>query len=140
MEQILILKIEASDKAFYEEIKQILMKYAHINEMDVEFNSPIILAGLEIYPVRRKVYKDNRDVFLTVKEFNLLYLLALNSGKVLTYEQIYYRVWKADPIGNINNVIAYHICQIKKKLLDEKEDLAFDIICVREIGYCFEEK
>ena len=46
------------------------------------------LPGLEIYPSKRKVFRDRQEIQLTTKEYEILLLLASNKGHVLTYNQI----------------------------------------------------
>ena len=52
------------------------------------------LPGLEIYPDRRKAYRDRREINLATKEYDLLCLLVANKGRVLTYGQIYQKVYR----------------------------------------------
>lgn len=47
------------------------------------------LPKFEIYPDRRKIYRDRQEIKLTTKEYDLICLLVENKGRVLTYEQIY---------------------------------------------------
>ena len=42
------------------------------------------LPGLEIYPSKRKVFRDRQEIQLTAKEYEILLLLAANKGHVLT--------------------------------------------------------
>lgn len=96
------------------------------------------IPGLEIYPDRRKIYRDRREVSLTAKEFDILCCLVANSGRVMTYAQIYQQVW-GDYVQDIeNNTIGYHICHLKEKLSLSSACPSFDIRCVRSVGYCFE--
>src|SRR5690554_745321 len=53
----------------------------------------INLANLSINLDERKVYKNNKDVNLTQKEFDMVYLMAKNPGRVYTREQIFMQVW-----------------------------------------------
>ena len=48
---------------------------------------------LKIYPDSRKIICGREEVNLTTKEYKLLCLLAANKGIVLTYGQIYQKVW-----------------------------------------------
>ncbi len=65
----------------------------------------------------RKVICGGNEVDLTRKEFDLLYYLVLNSGKVLNRQQLYEHIW-----GNIlddqydSNFIDVHIKNTRKKL------------------------
>ena len=81
-----------------------------------------------------------QEVSLTTKEFNLLYYLAANARRVLTYEQIYQKIW-GDYVQDIeNNTIGSHVCKLREKLYRACPDRQFEIRCVREVGYCFEAK
>ena len=54
----------------------------------------------EINLSRRRVINDGQEIELTVKEYDILCLLAANKGRVLTYEQIYDKVWGEISAGN----------------------------------------
>ena len=68
------------------------------------------LPSLEIYPSKRKVFRDRQEIQLTAKEYEILLLLAANKGHVLTYSQIYEKVWGDIPSGCESNTIGFHIC------------------------------
>ena len=76
------------------------------------------LPGLEIYPDKRKVFRDRQEIRLTTKEYEILLLLAANKGHVLTYSQIYEKVWGDCPSGSENNTIGFHICNLREKLYE----------------------
>lgn len=96
------------------------------------------LPGLEIYPDKRKVFRDRQEIRLTTKEYEILLLLAANKGHVLTYSQIYEKVWGDCPSGSENNTIGFHICNLREKLYEAAPNAPFTIRSVREVGYCFE--
>lgn len=50
--------------------------------------------GLEIDDINRSVRKQKQDIDLTFTEFEILYLLANNLGRVFSKEQIYDIVWE----------------------------------------------
>ena len=66
---------------------------------------------------KRKVYRNNQEIKLTVKEYKILCFLVANRNRVLTYEQIYQRVWGEDAIGNESNAVGWHVRNLRKKLL-----------------------
>lgn len=102
-------------------------------------NEPVIsLPGLEIYPDRKKIYRDRREICLTAKEYDILTYLVLNRGRVLTYDQIFQQVWGKEGFGGENNTVGCHVRNLRKKLYKAEPDAPFKIRCVREIGYCFE--
>ena len=88
------------------------------------------LPGLEIYPSKRKVFRDRQEIQLTAKEYEILLLLAANKGRVLTYSQIYEKVWGDIPSGCESN--------LREKLYQAAPNAPFNIRSVREVGYCFE--
>lgn len=52
-----------------------------------------------------------------MKEYKILCFLVANRNRVLTYEQIYQRVWGEDAIGNESNAVGCHVRNLRKKLL-----------------------
>ena len=42
----------------------------------------VSLPGLELFPSRRKVFRDRQEIQLTAKEYRILLLLATNKGRV----------------------------------------------------------
>lgn len=74
------------------------------------------------------------------QEGMVLCLLALNKGTVLTYQQIYESIWKEETLGSESNAIACHIYNIRKKFHRISPNLSFTLRCVRETGYCFEDR
>lgn len=98
----------------------------------------LTLAELEIYPGRRKVYRNNAEIELAAKEFDLLCLLAVNRGYVLTYTQIYEKIWNMDSVGDVNNSVGCHVRSLRRKLQKEYPDAPFTIQCLRDIGYRLE--
>jgi len=93
--------------------------------------------GLAIDPVRREVTLDNQLIGLTALEFNLLYFLASEPGRVWQRSELIEKVWKFDYVGNDQRVVDVHIGQIRKKI---EENLAQPsmIHTVRGVGYKFE--
>jgi DNA-binding response OmpR family regulator len=67
----------------------------------------IKVGDLVIDPAKREVHRDRRPVNLTPREFELLKLLAENSGKPLRRETILQRVWGYGPEGEADPVKVY---------------------------------
>ena len=57
---------------------------------------------------------------------------------MLTYDQIYGKVWGEDAFGDESNAIGCHVRNLREKLYEAEPDAPFTIRCVREVGYCFE--
>lgn len=117
---------------------EVVNKYPDFKKYELEMDTVLRVSGLEIYPERRKIYRDRREISLTAKEFDILCFLTANMGRVMTYTQIYQQVW-GDYVQDIeNNTIGYHICNLKEKLFAASPCSPFSIRCVRNVGYCFE--
>ncbi len=117
---------------------EVVKKHPDFKRYELRMESALQLPGLEIYPDRRKIYRDRREINLTTKEFDILCFLAANRGRVMTYTQIYQKVW-GDYVQDIeNNTIGFHICNLKEKLFTASPCSTFNIRCVRNVGYCFE--
>jgi DNA-binding response OmpR family regulator len=53
----------------------------------------LYVEGLDVDPARRRVRVDGHDVRLTEQEFQLLYVLAANAGRVLTRSALLAQIW-----------------------------------------------
>lgn len=138
--RLIVAEFKDSESNPFDEIMEILNKYSKSLKYEVSYMSAISFPSLEIFPDCRKVYGAGKEILLTAKEFDILYLLADHEGLVLTYAQIYRNVW-GDYDQNIqNNSIGSHVCSLREKLYAAVEKPNFRIRCVREVGYCFEIK
>ena len=137
--RIMVLEFTDCDSAIFDEIMEVVNSHPDIEYLRVKDEQVLSLPGLEIYPGRRKIYRDRREINLTAKEYDLLCLLVANKGQVLTYDQIYRKVRGEDAYGDESNAIGCHIRNLREKLYEAEPDAPFIIRCVREVGYCFEE-
>ena len=124
----------------FDEVMEVLKRHPDFEYLRLADEAVLPVPGLEIYPDRRKIYRGRKEINLTVKEYDLFYLLVVNRGRVLTYHQIYEKVWGQDSLGNESNTIKCHIRNLREKLYEALPDASFTIRCEREIGYCFELK
>lgn len=91
--------------------------------------------GLMIDPFHRLVTMNGKPIALTMKEFDILYLLSQHSGTVLSKEEIYKTVWNTDIHLNVS-IVTDHISSIRKKLGPNGKSGDY-IRTVFGIGYCF---
>ena len=85
----------------------------------------------------RRVSKDDAEVHLTQKEFNLLAELIRNKGAVLSRDLLLEKVWGYSYVGNTHTVDV-HIRWLREKIeLDPSKPVR--IVTVRGVGYRFEE-
>ena len=71
---------------------------------------------LVIEPETRYVTLHGEELKLTRKEYDLLFWLASNPGKVYSYGQLYDHVWDEFAVGNVDDVVKYHIKSLRKKM------------------------
>ena len=77
-------------------------------------------------------------VYYSIKEYNLLCLLAVNNGRVLSYSQIYEKVWGEALTVNERGTVGYHVRNLRRKLYSADPHHPFIIESIREIGYRFQ--
>lgn len=94
-------------------------------------NQPLQASGLIIDPEKFIVQYEGKTFILAKKEFELLYLLASNPGKVFLRNEILSKVWGSDVIVG-DRTIDVHIRKIRQKL---------DLDCIKTVkgvGYKFD--
>ncbi len=136
--RILIIEFSEHNSSAFEEIMGVLKKHPGFEYLRLKDESVVSLPGLEIYPDRRKIYRGRREINLTTKEYEILAFLVANKGRVLTYDQIYQKVWGEESFGSENNTVGCQVRNLREKLYEAEPDAPFSIRCVREVGYCFE--
>jgi len=92
----------------------------------------ITVADLRIDPAGRRVWRGGRKVELSRTEFDLLELLARNSGVVLDASTIYDRIWGYD-FGPDSKNLAVYIGYLRRKTEEAGEERL--IQTVRGVGY-----
>ncbi len=93
----------------------------------------VVLDGLMVNDEKREVSVDGRVVELTFKEYELLYLMLLNKGIVLSRDTILDRVWGVSYEGE-SRTLDMHIKTLRHKL----GSYGGRIKTVRNVGYMME--
>ena len=75
----------------------------------------IQIRDLEIFPQERRVYRKQREVSLTNKEFELLLFLIENPNIVFSKDTLFDRIWGLDSSGTTATVTV-HINRLREKL------------------------
>jgi len=98
-------------------VKSQLRRYTKFNPNSHEENKDkeVVLAHLTINKENYKVTAYGRDVKLTPIEFDILYLLASNAGRVFSTDEIFERVWN-EKMFEANNTVMVHIRRIREKI------------------------
>ncbi len=112
-------------------IRAILKRYEEKpDEKDV-----LVHRELRIDLASHRVWIEEEEVFLTLTEFNLLFEMLKNKGKVQTRDHLLDRVWGYQFEGYARTVDT-HVRRLRKKL----GVYADDIETVRGIGYRFKDE
>lgn len=101
-------------------------------------NSSMRAGELVIDLRKRTVTKNGEEIFLTPKEFDVLYFLFENRGDVFTKEQIYSAVWKEEYLLSESNIMAF-IRKLRKKIETEPDNPKY-ILTIWGVGYKFNDK
>ena len=96
-------------------------------------NEQIEFADITIDLNRRQIFKSGKEVALRFKEFELLSLLLLKAGDVVTRAEIFDKVWGTDWLGDMRT-LDVHIRWLREKLEDDPSDPRL-IQTVRGVGY-----
>ncbi|MBV7271663.1 response regulator transcription factor [Clostridiaceae bacterium UIB06] len=83
-----------------------------------------------------QVWRSNREIELTKKEYSILEMMLINKNIVLTREQLIEEVWGYDYVGD-TNVVDVFIRYLRSKIDDDFEDKL--ITTVRGVGYVIKE-
>lgn len=93
----------------------------------------IKIGTLTIDPNGCRASKDGRDMELTAKEFEILYYLVQNLGRIVSRERLYESIWGEDSFG-CDNTIMVHIRHLREKLEDNPTSPRY-IITMKGLGY-----
>ena len=95
-------------------------------------DAPEIIAcnNILIVPAYRKVFLNNGEISLTKMEFDILYCLVSNKGRVLSHRQIYNHIFNDDYTDPAYDAVKSAIKRLRKKLEGESV-----IESVRGVGY-----
>ena len=121
-------------------VKSQLRRYMQLNPSSAEKSdkqpNEISVRSLTINRDNHKVTVDGEEVRLTPIEFDILFLLASNPGKVFSTDEIFEKVWN-EKVYEANNTVMVHIRRLRGKL---KEDARPDkiITTVWGVGYKIE--
>ena len=95
-----------------------------------------VVMGLRIDPEARRAWHRDTELELTTKEFDLLWILFRDAGKVITREQIMREVWDAK-WWTSTKTLDMHISWLRRKLGDDAHSPRY-ITTVRGVGFRFE--
>lgn len=105
---------------------------AHLRRSDPQEADLLVFADLSLNRKTREVFRNQRPIELTAKEYDLLEFLLINPKQVLTRDRILEEVWGYDFMGD-SNIIEVYIRYLRIKTESEGEKRL--IQTVRGVGY-----
>lgn len=94
-------------------VKAHLARYDRL--MGEKENKDVIrIRGLLIDYGSRRVFLHEKEIMLTIKEFDLLYFLAMNPNRVFSKDHLFERIWGVDSLGDAQTVTV-HIRKLREK-------------------------
>ncbi|HLX48403.1 MAG TPA: response regulator transcription factor [Streptosporangiaceae bacterium] len=95
-----------------------------------------VVQGVRIDPEARRAWSGDDELELTTKEFDLLWALIRDAGKVVTREQLMRDVWGAKWWAS-TKTLDMHVSWLRRKLGDDAHSSRY-ITTVRGVGFRFE--
>ncbi len=107
-----------------------LLRRSKTTDKITKNNTKIVIENLSLYPDKHMVKVGEEQITLTLKEYELLYMLMSNEGIVLNRDQLLTRIWGYEFDGE-SRTVDVHIRTLRTKL-KEAGNL---IETVRGVGY-----
>ena len=105
-------------------VKSLLKRYKIISESILNFSDVHLDFKLKSCTV------NNKEVVLTIKEFDLLFKLLASQKQIFTREQLMNEIWGFDN-ESYERTVDTHIKRLREKVISD----SFEIITVRGLGY-----
>lgn len=96
---------------------------------------PIILGRMTLDPIARRIFKDEQELQVSAREFDLLSILMKHAGRALSREELLSQVWGDDWIGD-PRTLDVHVRWLRLKIEEDPASPAY-IQTVRGHGYRF---
>lgn len=114
--------------------KELLFRITAILRRTYKEEDPLVkLAGCSLDFDRAIVMKQDKQIQLTAKEFNLLTALYRNAGRIVTIDTLCEAAWGDNPFGYENSLIV-HIRRIREKI-ESNPSKPQSLITVKGLGY-----
>ena len=120
-------------------VKSQLRRYTQLNpnsNVHESSKNEISIRGLTINKDNHKVTVYDEEIKLTPIEFDILYLLASNAGKVFSTDEIFEKVWN-EKVYEANNTVMVHIRRLRGKMKEDERQNKI-ITTVWGVGYKIE--
>lgn len=99
-------------------VKAHLAQYQRLKPQPAE-KSPLLTVGVLTADTRQRlIFKNNRELALKNKEYELLLFLMRHPGQVFSREDLYEMIWGLESMGD-NITVAVHINRLREKIEDD---------------------
>ncbi len=112
-------------------IKALLRRVS--NDTEEPINNFLTFRNLVINLDKKRVSINNKEIPLTKKEFEILYLLLNNGGRVFSRDEILAKIWQ-DEVYVLDRTVDVNITRLRKKI----GDYGKNIVTRLGYGYCFD--
>jgi DNA-binding response OmpR family regulator len=107
---------------------------AHLRRYKINTTNKVTIGNVVIDANSMVVTINHEPIIFPLKEFQLLFKLASHPGQVFSRDQLIEEIWGSDFEG-FDRTVDSHIKKIRKKL---NQQMAFDILTIRGLGYRLE--
>ena len=112
-------------------IEAVLRRHAASDR--IKLREPYLLGDLRIDYAERRVTAATHPVQLTATEYKLLFELSINTGRVLTHDQLVTRVWGQEYSGD-SLLLRSFVKKLRRKLCDNAASPTY-IFTEPRVGY-----
>ena len=119
-------------------VKAQVRRYTQYNDKGRSEGDVIDFGGLVLNKQSHECTYNERSLTLTPIEFDILWLLCENRGKVISSEELFESVWHENYYKNSNNTVMVHIRHLREKMSGPTGKSDF-IKTVWGVGYKVEE-
>ena len=119
-------------------VKAQMRRYTQYNDKSRSEGDVLDFGGLVLNKQSHECTYNERSLTLTPIEFDILWLLCENRGKVISSEELFESVWHENYYKNSNNTVMVHIRHLREKMSGPTGKSDF-IKTVWGVGYKVEE-
>ncbi len=114
-------------------IKAQLRRQQYQSVMRTDVKGLLTVGGLALDRESSRIYKNEKEIDLTGREFLLLSYLMENADKIISKERIYEQVW-GEYSSICDNTIMVHIRHIREKI-EDTPSTPKQLITIKGLGY-----
>lgn len=99
-------------------VRAALRNSRHCKVGEKQIREKFIIQNMVIDYERRKIKVDEEEIKLTQTEYNIVELLSIHAGRVLTYSEIIKKIWGYSDVGSVKK-LQVNMANIRKKLKEQ---------------------